>query len=98
MQKKTLHEVDRMLRRYPMLLDKQSRKLQRWREAIEDTLAEYEASGEAEKAGILTQHYFNGASNEDILQSLPIGRRTYYAYKYEILCTAAFYAAKRRAL
>lgn len=98
MQKRILHEVDCMLRRYPALQDKQSRRLRRWREAIEDTLAEYEASGETEKAGILTQHYFDGAPADTVLQNLSIGRRTYYDYKHEILCTAAFYAAKRRAL
>ena len=98
MEKKTLHEVDHMLRRYPMLQNKQSRRLRLWREAIEDTLAEYEAAGETEKTAILTQHFFDGASNEEMLQSLPLGRRTYYDYKCDILCTAAFYAAKRRAL
>lgn len=98
MEKKTLHEVERMLRRYPMLQDKHSRSLRRWREAVEDTLTEYETAGEAEKAAILTQHYFDGASNEEMLQRLPISRRTYFAYKCDILCTAAFYAAKRRAL
>lgn len=98
MQKKILHEVDRMLRRYHALQNKQSRRLQRWREAIEDTLAEYETAGETEKTGILTQHYFDGAPTDAVLQNLLIGRRTYYDYKHEILCTAAFYAAKHRAL
>ena len=98
MQKKTLHEVDHMLRRYPALQGKQSRRLRRWREAIEDTLAEYEASGETEKNGILKQHYFDGAPTDTILQNLSISRRTYYDYRHEILYTAAFYAAKRRAL
>ncbi len=98
MRKETLCETEIMLRRYPALQDKQSRMLRRWREAIDDTLAEYRENGEPEKLELLSLHYFNGCSDPETMQSLHIGRRTYYAYKYEVLCTAAFYAAKRRAL
>lgn len=98
MEKGTLRKVGRMLRKYPMLQGKHSCTLQLWRKAIEDTLTEYETAGETEKTAILTRHYFDGASNEEMLQSLPISCKTYYAYKSDILCTAAFYAAKRGAL
>lgn len=84
-----------MLRRYPMLRDKRSRRLRRWREAIDDTLAEYEQTGEVEKAGILMRHYFDSSPEGKTLDALHISRRTYYSYKHDVLCTAAFYAAKR---
>lgn len=87
-----------MLRRYPALQNMRSRTLRRWREAIDDTLAEYRETDEPIKLNLLTQHYFEGFSDCETLESLHISRKTYYAYKHEIVCTAAFYAAKRRAL
>lgn len=95
MTKRTLCNVEYMLCRYPTLQNKRSRKLRRWREAIDETLAEYEQTGDAEKAGILTRHYFDGLPEKDTFEALHISRRTYYSYKHDILCTAAFYAAKR---
>lgn len=95
MRKKTLCDVERMLRRYPLLQNRRSRSLRRWREAIDDTLTEYTQTGEAEKAGILTRHYFDGSPDGEMLEALHISRRTYYSYKHDVLCTAAFYAAKR---
>ena len=95
MTKRTFCEVEHMLRRYPMLQDKRSRRLQRWREAIDDTLAEYEQTGEVEKADLLKRHYFDGFLAGETVKAMHISRRTYYSYKHDILCTTAFYAAKR---
>lgn len=95
MRRKTLRETEAMLRRYPVLQNMQSRRLRRWREAIDDTLEEYEKSGEQEKTELLARHYFDGLPDAEALKSLHIGRRTYFTYKRDILCTAAFYAAKK---
>lgn len=95
MTKKTFSNVERMLRRYPMLQNKRSRRLRQWREAIDDTLAEYAQTGEAEKADLLTRHYFDGFPEGETLKALHISRRTYYSYKHDVVCTAAFYAARR---
>ena len=95
MTKKTLCDVERMLRRYPALRNRRSRRLRLWREAIDDTLAEYEQTGEEGKAGLLMRHYFEGFPEGETLKALHISRRTYYSYKHDALCTAAFYAAKR---
>ncbi len=84
-----------MLRQYPVLRQKRGRTARLWREAIEETLSEYRANGEPAKAELLLLRYVEGSAERAMPELLHISRKTYYQYKRDVLCTAAFYAARR---
>ena len=82
MKRAVLLTVENHLRQY--------RRLQR-----RETLEEYETGGEPMKARLLVLRYFDGLTEESVMDFINASRNTYYAWKKDVLDTVAFHAAQK---
>lgn len=87
--------VERKLRAYRSLQRAKSKNARAWCEAIQQTLQEYEHTGEPGKARLCLLRYFEGRTEEQVRELLFVGRGTYYKWKNDVICTVAFNAARR---
>ena len=64
-------------------------------ETVTLTLEEYETGGEPMKARLLVLRYFDGLTEESVMDFINASRNTYYAWKKDVLDTVAFHAAQK---
>ena len=85
MKRAVLLTVENHLRQYRQLQRRQDR----------ETLEEYETGGEPMKARLLVLRYFDGLTEESVMDFINASRNTYYAWKKDVLDTVAFHAAQK---
>lgn len=95
MKRAVLLPVENHLRQYRRLQRRQDREARAWCDAVRETLEEYETGGEPMKARLLVLRYFDGLTEESVMDFINASRNTYYAWKKDVLDTVAFHAAQK---
>lgn len=95
MTRDVLLTVENHLRQYRQLQRRQDREARLWCDAVRETLEEYETGGEPMKARLLVLRYFDGLTEESVADMIYASRKTYFAWKRDVLCTVAFHAAQK---
>ena len=103
MTRDVLTAVENHLRQYRKLQRRQDREARAWCDAVRETLSaapasaseEYETGGEPMKARLLVLRYFDGLTEESVMDFINASRNTYYAWKKDVLDTVAFHAAQK---
>ena len=95
MKRAVLLTVENHLRQYRKLQRRQDREARAWCDAVRETLEEYATGGEPMKARLLVLRYFDGLTEESVMDFINASRNTYYAWKKDVLDTVAFHAAQK---
>lgn len=94
MRKKVLREVEARLRQYRDLKKRADPQAAAWCAAIEQTMTEYDDTGEPARVRLLVLRYFEEEKEETVMETICVARNTYYTWKREALMTIAFHAAQ----
>ena len=95
MTRDVLTAVENHLRQYRQLQRRQDREARAGCDAVRETLEEYDTGGEPMKARLLALRYFDGLTEESVMDFINASRNTYYAWKKDVLDTVAFHAAQK---